>query len=290
MNPAHVEDARRLVRPRDLVGIPELLLIGGVGWVSVETVGVVEEWHDPHGAVAAPTVAVRRRAPIGSVGRVSPTRGLPDDAEARLRRSLAYDIRTEADSVHLYRWIATNVDAAPARRIAVPLLLWLADEQDHAAAFRVAWSARYADAPPAESTPDFDRLADVLSNLPGVLLALAFDEAATVVAYRRMMGLYRTAGIGDLLRRVIADEGRHLALFVYLFRLVAGDRSEDDVSAALDRLIRLDGHPYTGTFVLDHDPLADDCMNASLLAEARRIVLGALRLRTSLSGPSPGGA
>lgn len=155
---------------------------------------------------------------------------------------------------------------------------WEADEALHCEGFRSIWRA-FAGTPRAEleerlaaraTAVDFAPLAELFEDEFAIACLFAYDELATVRAYR--LNLARYAWLGPELlafvRVVTADEGRHYRSFVDLLRGEHAHR-RGDVARVVERIRGTEGVPYANTFVLDHD---DEVWEESVFDDAARIL------------------
>ncbi|HED64560.1 MAG TPA: hypothetical protein ENJ09_03290 [Planctomycetes bacterium] len=151
---------------------------------------------------------------------------------------------------------------------------WARDEYLHYVGFRIAYSALSGLSEEEidermearESEVDFRPLEALFEDEFSVACLVAYDELATVRAYRANAAVYEKLGpdMVDFVRRVTADEGRHYRNFFALLR----DRHRDrlgDVDRVLDRIREHEGVPYGNTFVLDHD---DDVWSEEIFDDA----------------------
>lgn len=133
--------------------------------------------------------------------------------------------------------------------------------------------------------PDFEPLAALFTDELGLLVLLAYDELVTVRAYQANLAHYAKLGPAYLswARALIADEAWHYAAFLGVIRDVHRERLSETPSL-LDRVLALEGTPYSATFVLDHD---DSVFTEPLLAKAARLLRRHLAV---VEAPEPGEA
>jgi len=182
-----------------------------------------------------------------------------DAALAELRPILVHDMETEYDGRFLMAHVrGLPIELTPPARAA--FAEWASDEERHFEGFRAALERLFGEGVEREvaalgrRVPDFEPLAEVFEDEFLILLLGAYDELCTVRAYRANLPLYDRLGpaFGRFLRRVIADEARHYALFLGALR-ERHTRRRGEAADAIDRVRALEGTPYAQTFFLDHD-------------------------------------
>jgi len=198
-------------------------------------------------------------------------RALAASDRAALGKILLEDVVSEYDA----RFLSRHVHGLPLT-YSPPFLAaerrWRADEERHfrftAAVYDEHWgldSARVGD-----RSPDFGPLAPLFTDELAMLVLFAYDELATVRAYRANLSWYAKLGPAYLrwARALIADEAWHYSAFLAVIRSVHRARL-DEARALLDRVIELEGTPYAATFVLDHD---DPVFTQAILADAEGVL------------------
>lgn len=204
--------------------------------------------------------------------------GLDPAARAALRPILWADMTSEYDAYFLAEHLAALPFAlTPEFQAAVSH--WAQDEEHHYLGFRAAFEALF----PLESgrlqnklaarrsAVDFGPLARLFRDEFHIALLIAYDELATVRAYRANRASYAQLG-PEFLRYVAdvtADEGRHFASFLRLLRSHHRHRF-GEAREAIQKIRATEGLPYANTFVLDHD---DDVWSDTIFDEAQGILL-----------------
>ncbi len=153
---------------------------------------------------------------------------------------------------------------------------WGIDEGLHYIGFRVIYAALFdrtegdVDAEMAERRAGvtFDPIADLFGDEFSIACLLAYDELATVRAYRANAESYERLGpeAVDFVRVVTADEGRHYRNFFRLLRSCHPHRL-GELNRTLERIRDREGVPYGNTFVLDHD---DEVWTDEIFEESAR--------------------
>lgn len=199
---------------------------------------------------------------INSQRDFSPEKGLTESLQAlaphlrsRLEATLLDDMFTEYDARFLVHFVqGLSVDfSKPFRKVFQD---WAVEEEAHYEAFRgvceLFQPGLQADLDARR--PDFRGIEHLFGSEFEILCLLAYDELATIRGYRGNLALYDLLGasFGSFLRIVVADEGRHYALFRQLLFDRHGDRLAE-APAIIRRIRGADGAPYRATFVLDHD-------------------------------------
>ncbi|HGY92118.1 MAG TPA: hypothetical protein ENK43_13190 [Planctomycetes bacterium] len=141
--------------------------------------------------------------------------------------------------------------------------LWYRDEMNHYRGFRELYrglfgvSDRQIDDRLARRTQTFQGLEGFLETELKALVLFSYDELATTLAYSRDRALYRELGSPRLLtflRRLIRDESYHFQNAADLVRLRYLGRPTEVLGAIADCVRHdLEGHPYQGVFLFDHD-------------------------------------
>ncbi len=141
--------------------------------------------------------------------------------------------------------------------------LWYRDEMNHYRGFRRVYGGLYGvseeqiDARLSGRTQSFSGLEGFLESELRALVLFSYDELATTLAYSKDRTLYRELGdprLSTFLRRLIRDESYHFQNAADLVRLRFLHRP-DEIRQAVDDCVRhdLEGHPYQGVFLFDHD-------------------------------------
>jgi hypothetical protein len=139
---------------------------------------------------------------------------------------------------------------------------WADDEELHYRVFRTVYGAVFdrddasidAEMNARKSGVSFEPLADLFEDEFSIACLLAYDELATVRAYRSSAPAYARLGpvFEEFIGLVTADEGRHFRNFLKLIRTRHAHRlGEKD--RVIERIRATEGVPYANTFVLDHD-------------------------------------
>lgn len=198
---------------------------------------------------------------------------LPAELADDLRHCLWEDVASEYDARFLGdRLAGLGFEFSAGFRAAVET--WERDELGHHFCSRTAWIAAFGreralDLRLAARRPDFAPLAAFFEDEFTILCLLAYDELATVRAYRANLPLYEPLGrpFMALMHRIMADEARHYASFLSLARSEHPERAVD--AGRVISSLRAVGVPYAATFVLDHD---DPIFTSDLLDETARIL------------------
>lgn len=224
---------------------------------------------------AGELVAVRAGCDLASVGAsvAEHAGGLSAAQEDALRYSVWEDVASEFDARFLGARLAGLGIEFSAQFLAAAKI-WERDELGHHACSKTAWIAAFGgerelDQRLAERRPDFAPLSSFFEDEFTILCLLAYDELATVRAYRANLPLYEPLGrpFLALMHRIMADEARHYASFLSLARSEHPERAAD--AGHVISSLRAAGVPYAATFVLDHD---DPVFTADLLDETARIL------------------
>lgn len=180
---------------------------------------------------------------------------LPARSRAEVRGVLREDLTSEYDARFLSAHLRSlPFPLTPAFRRAEAV--WAVDEERHYRACRAVVEHCF-DFDPAiltERRPDFGPLAHLFEDEFSILCLAAYDELATVRAYRANLPRYALLGpaLVRWVRGVIADEAWHYARFLEVAvtehrHRLAGSR------AVVQRIRASERVPYAATFVLDHD-------------------------------------
>lgn len=210
---------------------------------------------------------------------------LDPQTRKQLEAVLYLDMTSEYDARHYSTYVhGLDLDFTPA--FLEMEREWAVDEELHFEGLRrvhehgFGWDAgrfKELDA----RTPDFAPLAHLFVDEFHICCLGAYDELATVRAYRASLPLYDRLGpeFGRFLREVMADEGRHFARFLRVLRQEHAHRAGEGPSV-LARLRAADAIPYAQTFVLDHD---DEVWTEAMFEEAAAVLgrrLASLEKRT----------
>lgn len=152
---------------------------------------------------------------------------------------------------------------------------WAVDEARHYAGFRSVYVHLYGaselDAELAKRRPDFGPLEHLFEDEFSIACLGAYDELATVRAYRANLAVYDRLGphFSDYIRGVIADEAWHYGRFLDLIAAEHRHRL-GDAPRVVERIRSAEGTAYGNTFVLDHD---DSVFTEAIFDEAAGILL-----------------
>lgn len=203
--------------------------------------------------------------------------GLCAEERGVLEPLLFADVFSEYDARHLWAWLqGLELElSAPFLRCAEG---WAADEELHFRGFRAIYEALTGESRDslmqrlAARPVDFEPIAHLFDDELAIACLFAYDELATVAAYRANRELYSPLGprARDFLRTVTADEGRHCRNFRRLIRDWFPHRASE-VPGLVQRIRSTEGVHYAATFVLDHD---DDDVWSSELFDAVAATLG----------------
>jgi hypothetical protein len=197
------------------------------------------------------------------------------DELADLRELVWPDLFSEYDARFLSAHLA-KLDLELGAHFRACERIWARDEELHYLGFRAAYAglSGRSEAELEEEmrarrgAVDFAPLADLFAGEFEIACLMAYDELATVRAYRS--GLERYARLGPemlaFVRCVIADEGRHSRNFLKLLREEHPQRLRQ-AGDVIDRIRDREGVAYGNTFVLDHD---DGVWSATTGCGARR--------------------
>jgi len=203
---------------------------------------------------------------------------LGDEARDELQEILWADLFSEYDARYLSAYM---------RSLRAPLSdhfwaceeRWAKDEELHYLGFRRIYGAAFGRS--AESLElelaarsaqvDFEPIADLFEDEFASACLLAYDELATVRAYRANYERYALLGpeLMKFIRKVTADEGRHFRNFMKLLREGHSQRLPE-LPTIIARIRGREGQPYGNTFVLDHD---DGVWSDTLFDEAAAVLL-----------------
>ena len=227
----------------------------------------------PAAIAAGEAVAARAGRGLSSVATSAAEHaaGLSTEQVEALRYSIWEDIASEYDARFLGAWLdGLDIEFSASFRSAAEV--WERDELGHHACSKAVWVAAFGgerdlDQRLAERKPNFAPLTPFFTDEFTILCLLAYDELATVRAYRANLPLYAHLGgpFRRLMRRIMADEARHYASFLSVAQSEYPGRAAD-APGVISRL-RAAGVPYAATFVLDHD---DPVFTSELLDETAR--------------------
>lgn len=178
----------------------------------------------------------------------------------QMKKTLWSDMTSEYDARFLYQYIKSlklkhNPDFDSIFQ------LWLIDENNHYLGFRELYSSinPLTETEEEELSTDksnFENYKQVFKDEFSILLALAYDELATVQMYTHDIETYQSLGkqASRFIKKVISDEGWHYGKFFsmlkeYHFKSLS---NIERVKMILNQIIKLDGKPYQRTFILDH--------------------------------------
>lgn len=156
---------------------------------------------------------------------------------------------------------------------------WGRDEELHYLGFRSVYSAAFGrsfeslelELAARAAQVDFEPIADLFEDEFSTTCLLAYDELATVRAYRASFDQYALLGpeMMKFVRKVTADEGRHFRNFMKLLREEHSGRL-DELPAIIQRIRSREGQAYGNTFVLDHD---DGVWSDAIFDDAAAVLL-----------------
>ncbi len=187
---------------------------------------------------------------------------LDDDRLESLRDYFWFDLCAEWDSVYLHEFLHKGGQEWSLEFQAFEKA-WYEDELNHAEGFLSLYSVFYGEDREElrrrlrERKPDFKPVAGFLGSEFEVSLLFAYDEFATMRAYRLDWDLYQELGAPvflDWLRHLLRDEAYHHKNGFDLTRMHHGGRLHE-VPALIDRFVAFDRNnpPYRATFVFDHE-------------------------------------
>ena len=194
-------------------------------------------------------------------------RELSEEDRVKARLTLEDDMKSEYDARFLSAFLRTlDVPFTPAFWRAERQ--WAVDEQRHYEGVRSVNERLFGcdDAELARRAPDFAPIAHLFGDEFAILCLGAYDELATVRAYRANLPLYDRLGPGyaRYMRRVIADEAKHYAAFLGVVRECHRHRLSE-AEDVLDRYYRA-AMKYAGSGTIVrltadcplHDPIVID--------------------------------
>jgi hypothetical protein len=191
-------------------------------------------------------------------------------------------ICSEHDARHFYRHLLES-------RISLPwqfedfLPRWLADEVNHARAFKILYRSIYGtsfdeiESALRKRAIDFSPVQEFFDDLQSLCLLFAYDELVTTQVYRRSIPFYEALGFvssGKWARRLVFDEAQHFSAVMNVLMQYC-DRDADRAEATLMRIIDVDlqQEEYGGTFVLDHSCPEFPFGRAELVSMSRKAIL-----------------
>lgn len=198
----------------------------------------------------------------------------------RIEEILFEDVASEYDA----RFLAAHLrglacEFSPEFRSAVAD--WERDEELH---YRAVLQVYLRDFDPARAVferlagrrPDFAPLGGLFTDEFSIAVLFAYDELCTVQAYTKNLPHYdaHDPELGERIRGIISDEGRHYAAFLRVAR--RRRRGARELAAVLARIRDTAGTPYAATFVLDHDDreLFDEAVHERAVRVLRRALRG----------------
>jgi len=202
---------------------------------------------------------------------------LTGDERAALDETLRADLVSEYDARYLAVYLADlRLDFTPAFRAA--LASWQRDEELHCLGFSHVYAALHGRSQDAvlgaletrAADVDFAPLAHLFEDEFSIACLLAYDEIATVSAYRANTPRYTWLGpeFTAFARQVTVDEGEHSGSFLRVVKREHRHRLPE-VARVVERIRSVEGVPYRNTFVLDHD---DGVWSDRVFDEAARLV------------------
>jgi hypothetical protein len=203
-----------------------------------------------------------------------------------VKRVLGYDTMTEGDSLRFFNYVAQSKIVVPDEFWPV-LFLWLIDETNHYNGFNAVLNALFgrdiSEEKRLENEPsDFNQFDRIMSDSFKLLVALTYDEAATIQGYNNDMYIYDAIGkpMTGFVKKVIRDEGWHFSKFASLTAKYYHNRL-DELETVLYEISNLDGREYKRTFFLDHDPRMETQFNFDLkqaaVLTAKRVILSKVK-------------
>lgn len=210
---------------------------------------------------------------------VRPHAALLDDRQrADVDETLRADLVSEYDA----RFLVAHLQRLPidfSAPFQAALASWNTDEELHCRGFAHVVAAVHErrscdvldELQAREQAVDFEPLAELFEDEFSIACLFAYDEIATVRAYRANAPHYELLG-GELVRftrQVTADEGAHCGNFLDVVRREHGHRRHD-VERVVERIRGTEGLEYRNTFVLDHD---DNVWSEAIFDDAARLVL-----------------
>jgi len=195
-----------------------------------------------------------------------------------LQEVLWADLFSEYDARHLSEFVR-SLKAPFGAHFWACETRWAKDEELHYLGFRTIYGAAFARSPESleielaarAAQVDFGPIADLFEDEFAAACLLAYDELATVRAYRASYDSYALLGpeMMSFIRKVTADEGRHFRNFMKLLREEHSGRL-DELPRIIKRIRSREGQPYGNTFVLDHD---DGVWNDAIFDDAAAVLL-----------------
>ncbi|MCA9820458.1 MAG: hypothetical protein KC440_06885 [Nitrosarchaeum sp.] len=194
----------------------------------------------------------------------------------KIQKILGYDKLTEGDSLRFFNFISQS-DIEISSEFWPVLLLWLRDEINHHNGFETVYFHLFGYDPELEEAIDseesnFQQFDSIVQDPFKLLVALSYDEAATINGYKHDFPVYESIGkpMVEFIQRVSADEGWHFLKFARL----AAEHSHgriNEIDSILDEVTKADGRKYRRTFFLDHDPSVEEQFTEKAKKEARDI-------------------
>ena len=200
-----------------------------------------------------------------------------------LRGMLWADLSSEYDARFLEAYLADG--ALPLGALfRSTLARWARDEAEHQVGFELVYQATFCE-PQGElearlatrrAGVDFAPLEHLLVDEFHLTCLLAYDELATVRAYRANLPRYALLGpeVLRFVQSVTADEGKHYAAFLHVARTEHPQRLAEGAEI-VTRIRGTEGLAYANTFLLDHDD-ADPVWSDAIFDDAARILTRAL--------------
>lgn len=198
----------------------------------------------------------------------------------RIEEILFEDVASEYDA----RFLAAHLRSVPCPlgpEFRAAAEAWERDEELH---YRAVLEVYLRDLDPEgrvferleRRRPDFGPLAELFTDEFAIAVLFAYDELCTVQAYGKNLPHYdaHDARLGELIRGIISDEGRHYAAFLAVARRFSERRRE--LPLLLRRIRELAATPYAATFVLDHDDR--ELFDEAVHERAARVLCRALRV------------
>ena len=194
---------------------------------------------------------------------------------ATLEDVLRWDLLSEYDARFFSEYLKT-LDLDYTEHFLAVEEGWASDEERHYRFFHEAYDEVSGITPAfldelGRRKPDFQPIAHLFEDEFSIACLGAYDELATVRAFKKNLPNYDKLGpgFGKLLRRIIADEARHYHRFLEVLRKEHAHRSAD-APAVVARIRATEGTAYANTFVLDHD---DPIFTDDIYDEAEAILL-----------------
>ncbi|MCP3917577.1 MAG: hypothetical protein GY711_18690 [bacterium] len=226
---------------------------------------------DSSGTVLAPVPSARREWDDLARSVVPFVAGLDEGQRSALRPILIEDVASEYDARFLTDYLY-SLDLEYTAAFRTVEAAWAVDEERHYRKFRDVVCAGWGDdcAWLADREPDFRPLEHLFEDEFSILVLCAYDELATVRAYRANLEQYDRLGpeLSVWVRAVIADEAWHYSRFLDVIRREHAHRLGEGTEA-IRRVRETEGVAYAATFVLDHD---DAVFTDEIFDHAARIV------------------